>query len=106
MERTLVLVKPDGVQRGLIGEAISRFERRGLRLVAAKFIQVSNALAESHYAEHKGKPFYDGKNQPTRLAAGWDTFAGRVPGRRGIAATPPAAAHSRLRQRCGLRTPG
>ena len=44
MERTLVLVKPDGVQRGLIGEVIARFERRGLRLVAAKFIQVSNAL--------------------------------------------------------------
>ena len=60
MERTLVLVKPDGVQRGLIGEAISRFERRGLRLVAAKFIQVSQSLAEAHYAEHKGKPFYDG----------------------------------------------
>ena len=60
MERTLVLVKPDGVQRGLIGEVIARFERRGLRLVAAKFIQVSNTLAETHYAEHKGKPFYDG----------------------------------------------
>ncbi len=60
MERTLVLVKPDGVQRGLIGEVIARFERRGLRLVAAKFIQVSDALAATHYAEHKGKPFYDG----------------------------------------------
>ncbi len=60
MERTLVLVKPDGVQRGLIGEVISRLERRGLRLVAAKFIQVSNELAETHYAIHKGKPFYAG----------------------------------------------
>jgi len=60
MERTLVLVKPDGVQRGLIGEIISRLERRGLRLVAAKFIQVSQELAETHYAIHKGKPFYDG----------------------------------------------
>ena len=60
MERTLVLVKPDGVQRGLIGEVIARFERRGLRLVGAKFIQVSMSLAETHYAEHKGKPFYDG----------------------------------------------
>lgn len=60
MERTLVLVKPDGVQRGLIGEAIARFERRGLRLVAAKFIKVSNELAEAHYAEHKGKGFYAG----------------------------------------------
>jgi nucleoside-diphosphate kinase len=60
MERTLVLVKPDGVQRGLIGEVVSRLERRGLRLVAAKFIQVSNDLAETHYAIHKGKPFYAG----------------------------------------------
>lgn len=60
MERTLVLVKPDGVQRGLIGEIISRLERRGLRLVAAKFIQVSQELAETHYAIHKGKPFYAG----------------------------------------------
>ncbi len=59
MERTLVLVKPDGVQRGLIGEIIARLERRGLRLVAAKFMQVSRELAEAHYAVHKGKPFYD-----------------------------------------------
>lgn len=60
MERSLVLVKPDGVQRGLIGEAIARFERRGLRLVAAKFIWVSKELAEAHYGEHKGKGFYEG----------------------------------------------
>ncbi|RMF43342.1 MAG: nucleoside-diphosphate kinase [Anaerolineae bacterium] len=60
MEKTLVLVKPDGVQRGLIGEVISRLERRGLRLVAAKFMQVSKELAETHYGIHKGKPFYDG----------------------------------------------
>ena len=60
MERSLVLVKPDGVQRALIGEVITRLERRGLRLVAAKFIQVSRELAETHYAIHKGKPFYDG----------------------------------------------
>jgi len=60
VERTLVLVKPDGVQRGLIGEVIGRLERRGLRLVAAKFMAVSQELAETHYAVHKGKPFYDG----------------------------------------------
>jgi nucleoside-diphosphate kinase len=60
VERTLVLVKPDGVQRALIGEVISRLERRGLRLVAAKFMAVSTELAETHYAIHKGKPFYDG----------------------------------------------
>ena len=60
MERSLVLVKPDGVQRGLIGEVFARLERRGLRLVAAKFMAVSQELAETHYAIHKGKPFYDG----------------------------------------------
>lgn len=60
MEHSLVLVKPDGVQRGLIGEVISRLERRGLRLVGAKFVQVSRELAEQHYAEHKGKGFYNG----------------------------------------------
>lgn len=60
MQKTLVLVKPDGVQRGLIGEVISRLERRGLRLVGAKFMQVSQDLAETHYAIHKGKPFYEG----------------------------------------------
>ncbi len=59
VERTFVLVKPDGVQRGLIGEIITRLERRGLRLVAAKFVQVSKELAEAHYAVHKGKPFYE-----------------------------------------------
>jgi nucleoside-diphosphate kinase len=60
MERSLVLVKPDGVQRGLVGEVIARLERRGLCLIAAKFIQVSQELAETHYAIHKGKPFYEG----------------------------------------------
>jgi nucleoside-diphosphate kinase len=60
LERTLVLVKPDGVQRGLIGETISRLERRGLRLVGAKFVSVGRELAERHYAVHRGKPFYDG----------------------------------------------
>ena len=60
MERTFVMVKPDGVQRGLIGEVIARLERRGLRLIAAKFMKVSQELAETHYSIHKGKPFYDG----------------------------------------------
>ena len=60
MERTLVLVKPDGVQRGLIGEVVSRLEHRGLRMVAAKFMWVDRQLAETHYAIHKGKPFYAG----------------------------------------------
>lgn len=60
MERSLVLVKPDGVQRGLVGEVIARLEKRGLLLVGAKFMQVSRELAEEHYAIHKGKPFYEG----------------------------------------------
>ncbi len=60
MERSLVLVKPDGVQRALVGEVISRLERRGLRLVGAKFMLVNRELAETHYAIHKGKPFYEG----------------------------------------------
>ncbi len=59
MERTFVLIKPDAVQRGLIGEIIKRLEQRGLRLVAAKFMMVSRELAEKHYAVHKGKPFYE-----------------------------------------------
>jgi nucleoside-diphosphate kinase len=58
MERSLVLIKPDGVQRGNIGKIIDRFERRGLRLVAMKLIKMDNALAEKHYAVHKEKPFF------------------------------------------------
>lgn len=60
MEQTLILVKPDGVQRGLIGQIISRFEQRGLQLVAMKFIQMSPELAAEHYGVHQGKPFYEG----------------------------------------------
>lgn len=60
MERTFVLTKPDAVQRGLIGEIILRLEKRGLKLIGAKFLSVSRELAEQHYAVHKGKAFYDG----------------------------------------------
>jgi nucleoside-diphosphate kinase len=60
MEKTFVMVKPDGVQRGLIGEVIARLERRGLKMVGAKFLQVSRELAETHYDIHKGKAFYEG----------------------------------------------
>jgi nucleoside-diphosphate kinase len=59
MEKTFVMVKPDGVERGLMGEVVSRLERRGLRLIAAKFMWVSQELAEKHYAIHKGKSFYE-----------------------------------------------
>ena len=59
-ERTLVLVKPDGVQRGLVAEVIGRFERRGLHLVAMRMLLMDRALAERHYAEHVGKAFFEG----------------------------------------------
>ncbi len=59
MERTLVIIKPDGVQRQLIGPIITRLERRGLKIVAMKLIQVSDDLARKHYAVHEGKPFYE-----------------------------------------------
>jgi nucleoside-diphosphate kinase len=60
MERTLVLVKPDGVQRGLVAEILGRFERRGLHFAGLKLMRVSPELAARHYAEHHGKPFYEG----------------------------------------------
>jgi nucleoside-diphosphate kinase len=59
MERTLILVKPDGVQRGLMGEIVNRFERRGLKLIGMKFIQMTNELAHQHYAVHKERPFFN-----------------------------------------------
>lgn len=60
MERTLIILKPDAVQRGLTGELIARFERRGLKISALKLMSVSRDLAARHYAEHEGKPFYQG----------------------------------------------
>jgi len=60
VERTLVILKPDAVQRGLVGEIVQRFERRGLRIAAMKLMHIDRELAEKHYAVHKGKPFYSG----------------------------------------------
>lgn len=60
MERTLILLKPDAVQRGLAGEIISRLERRGLRIAGLKLMQIDEKTARKHYAEHEGKPFYQG----------------------------------------------
>ncbi len=60
MEHTLVIIKPDGVQRGLIGPILARLERRGLRFAAIKLMQITPELASRHYAIHKGKPFYEG----------------------------------------------
>ncbi|MCA9883511.1 MAG: nucleoside-diphosphate kinase [Anaerolineae bacterium] len=59
MERTLIIVKPDAVQRGLTGEVIKRFEQRGLKIVAMKFIHMTEELAKKHYAVHEGKPFFN-----------------------------------------------
>ncbi len=58
MEKSFVMVKPDGVQRGLVGEIINRFEKKGLRPVALKMMQIPEELAARHYAEHEGKPFF------------------------------------------------
>ncbi len=58
MERTYLMVKPDGVQRSLIGEIVARFEKRGFKIVGLKILQISRELAEKHYAEHKNKPFF------------------------------------------------
>ncbi len=59
MERSLIIVKPDAVQRGLIGEVLRRLEQRGLRFVGLKLMQIDRSLAEQHYAEHRGKPFFE-----------------------------------------------
>ncbi len=59
-ERTFLMVKPDGVQRGLVGNVVSRLETKGFKLVAMKMMQISPEMAARHYGEHKGKPFYDG----------------------------------------------
>jgi len=58
-ERTFVMIKPDAVQRGLVGEIISRFEKKGIKIVAMKMLKVDRELAEKHYAVHKGKPFFE-----------------------------------------------
>ena len=60
MQKTLILIKPDGIQRGLAGEILSRFERKGLEIIAIKMLRVTPELAQRHYAEHVEKPFYPG----------------------------------------------
>lgn len=97
MERTLILVKPDGVQRGLIGEIVGRFERRGLKLVGMKFMQVSQELAEKHYAVHQGRPFYNGlieyiTSAPV-VAMVWEGNNAIAAARSTIGATNPVAAN-------------
>ena len=94
-ERTLVLVKPDAVQRGLVGEVVNRFERRGLHLVALKLMRVSTDVAERHYAEHNGKPFFRGlvnfiTSSPV-VAMVWDGPGAVALVRSMMGATNPAA---------------
>ena len=60
MERTLIILKPDAVQRGLVGQIVTRFENKGLQIVGMKFMQIPRTLAETHYEPHRGKPFYAG----------------------------------------------
>jgi nucleoside-diphosphate kinase len=107
LERTLVLVKPDGVQRGLMGEIMARLERRGLRLVAARFQKMDRPLAERHYAVHKGKPFYAGlldyiTSAPV-LAMVWEGPNAIAAVRQTMGATrPDAAAPGSIRHDFGL----
>ena len=96
MERTLVIIKPDGVQRGLVGEIIGRLERRGLRLAGLKFMAVSPELAAKHYAVHQGKPFYEGlikfiTSSPVVVMA-WDGPKAIAAVRQTVGATNPTNA--------------
>jgi nucleoside-diphosphate kinase len=107
MERTLIIVKPDGVQRSLVGDVISRFERRGLRIAGMKLMQITRAIAEEHYAEHKGKGFFEGTVKfmtsapvvvlclegPNAIAAARQTMG---------ATRPPEAAPGTIRADLGL----
>lgn len=96
MERTLILVKPDGVQRGLIGEIIGRFERRGLKLIGMKFINMSMELAETHYGVHKERPFYGSLIEYIRsgpvVAMAWEGNEAVAAARGTIGATKPVEA--------------
>jgi nucleoside-diphosphate kinase len=90
------MVKPDGVQRGLIGEIISRFEHRGLKLVGAKALQLDEELAKTHYSEHEGKPFFEGliefiTSGPV-FAMVWEGKDATRQVRRMVGATDPAEA--------------
>lgn len=96
MERTLIIVKPDAVQRGLIGEIIRRLENRGLRLMGMKLIHMSRELASRHYAIHEGKPFYEGlldyiTSAPVVVMA-WEGTSAITVARNTIGATRPVEA--------------
>lgn len=107
MEKTLVLIKPDGVQRGLIGEVIKRLENRGLRLIGGKFVQVPLDLAKEHYGIHKDKPFFDSlldyiTSAPV-MAMAWDGPNAVAAVRQTMGATRPTeAAPGSIRHDFGL----
>ena len=107
MEKTLVLVKPDGVQRGLIGEVVKRLEARGLRLIGGKFIHVNRELAEKHYGIHQDKPFYESllgyiTSAPV-MAMAWDGPNAVAAVRQTMGATNPTeAAPGSIRHDFGL----
>lgn len=95
-ERTLVLVKPDGLQRALVGEIVSRFERRGLRLVGLKLVAMSREMAARHYDEHREKPFFSALVEfitaSPVVAMVWEGPRAVALARSAIGATDPAAA--------------
>ena len=95
-ERTFCLVKPDGVQRGLVGEILRRFESRGLKLVGLKMVQISRQRAEEYYAEHKGKPFFlglvDYVTSGPSVAMLWEAENAVAVVRKMMGATDPAKA--------------
>ena len=107
MQRTLILIKPDALQRGLAGEVISRIEKRGLKIVALKLMQIDDALARRHYAEHEGKPFLDGL---VRFITASPVIAGVIEGPNAVEATratmgatdPQQAAPGTIRGDLGL----
>lgn len=97
MERTFVLIKPDGVQRALMGSIVARLEKRGLRLAGAKFMMVNNSLAEQHYAVHEGKHFYkkliEYITSGPVLAMVWEGPSAIMAVRQTMGATNPLEAH-------------
>ena len=109
MDRTFVLIKPDGIQRGLAGEVISRFERKGLKLVASRFLQVTEAQVMEQYREHLGKPFFPNLKayilSGPVLAMVWEGKEGVAVVRRLVGSTNPAeAAPGTIRGDLGLDT--
>jgi nucleoside-diphosphate kinase len=109
VERTLVLIKPDAMQRGLTGEILSRLEGRGLRMIALRLFQMDEGLARRHYAEHEGKPFYEGLISYITacpiVAAVFEGTSAVETVRKTIGATNPAAAEpGTIRGDFGLET--